>query len=104
MRLRHVIRKEFIQFSKDRRMIPIVFIAPVLQLLVLGHAARHLQRAAHRGAGLSVVVEDYASLHGLAAAYLGRQVDAFHSHFGARGQLDRDHIDGDRLIGQHSPN
>jgi ABC-2 type transport system permease protein len=39
MRLRHVIRKEFIQFRKDRRMIPIVFVAPVLQLLVLGHAA-----------------------------------------------------------------
>ncbi|MBW2262878.1 MAG: ABC transporter permease, partial [Deltaproteobacteria bacterium] len=39
MRLKHVIRKEFIQFSKDKRMIPIVFIAPVIQLLVLGHAA-----------------------------------------------------------------
>ncbi len=39
MTLHHVIRKEFIQFYRDRRMIPIVFVAPVMQLIVLGFAA-----------------------------------------------------------------
>jgi ABC-2 type transport system permease protein len=39
MRLRHVIVKEFIQFRRDRRMLPIVFVAPVFQLVVLGYAA-----------------------------------------------------------------
>lgn len=39
MRLGHVIRKEFIQFGRDRRMIPIVFVAPIIQLIVLGYAA-----------------------------------------------------------------
>jgi len=39
MILGHVVRKEFIQFSRDRRMIPIVIVAPVLQLIILGYAA-----------------------------------------------------------------
>ena len=39
MRLRHVIVKEFRQLRRDPRMIPIIFVAPVIQLLVLGNAA-----------------------------------------------------------------
>jgi ABC-2 type transport system permease protein len=39
VRLAHVIRKELIQFRRDRRMLPIIFIAPVLQLVILGYAA-----------------------------------------------------------------
>lgn len=35
----HIIRKEFIQLRRDRRMLPIVFIAPVIQLIILGYAA-----------------------------------------------------------------
>jgi ABC-2 type transport system permease protein len=35
----HLIRKEFIQFRRDRRMMMLSFIAPVLQLIVLGYAA-----------------------------------------------------------------
>ena len=38
-RIRHLVRKEFQQLRRDRRMLPIVFIAPVLQLLLLGYAA-----------------------------------------------------------------
>ncbi|MDT8297784.1 MAG: ABC transporter permease, partial [Spirochaetaceae bacterium] len=34
-----MIRKEFRQLKRDRRMLPIVLIAPVLQLLLLGYAA-----------------------------------------------------------------
>jgi ABC-2 type transport system permease protein len=34
-----MIRKEFRQLRRDRRMLPIVFVAPVLQLLLLGYAA-----------------------------------------------------------------
>ena len=37
--LRHLVRKEFIQLRRDRRMLPIVFIAPMVQLLVFGYAA-----------------------------------------------------------------
>jgi ABC-2 type transport system permease protein len=37
--LRPLIRKEFQQLRRDRRLLPIVFIAPVLQLLILGYAA-----------------------------------------------------------------
>jgi ABC-2 type transport system permease protein len=37
--LRSLIRKEFQQLRRDRRLLPIVFIAPVIQLLVLGYAA-----------------------------------------------------------------
>lgn len=35
----HLIRKEFLQLKRDRRMLAIVFVAPVLQLLLLGYAA-----------------------------------------------------------------
>jgi len=38
-RVAHLVRKEFLQLRRDRRMLPIVLIAPVLQLLVLGYAA-----------------------------------------------------------------
>lgn len=34
-----IIRKEFIQLRRDRRMLAILFIAPVLQLILLGYAA-----------------------------------------------------------------
>ena len=35
----HIIRKEFLQLRRDRRMLPIIFIAPVIQLIILGYAA-----------------------------------------------------------------
>jgi ABC-2 type transport system permease protein len=35
----HIIRKEFIQLRRDRRMFFIVFFSPVLQLILLGYAA-----------------------------------------------------------------
>jgi len=35
----HIIRKEFIQLRRDRRMFAIVFIAPIFQLIILGYAA-----------------------------------------------------------------
>ncbi len=35
----HIIQKEFIQFRQDRKMFGISFIAPVLQLIILGYAA-----------------------------------------------------------------
>ncbi len=38
-RLTALIRKEFAQFRKDKRMLPIIFVAPVLQLIFLGFAA-----------------------------------------------------------------
>ncbi len=34
-----IIRKEFLQLRRDRRLFPVLFIAPVLQLLLLGYAA-----------------------------------------------------------------
>ena len=34
-----IVRKEFQQLRRDRRMLPIVFISPVIQLLILGYAA-----------------------------------------------------------------
>ena len=37
--LKHIIRKEFQQIRRDRRMLPIIFIAPMLQLVLLGYAA-----------------------------------------------------------------
>jgi ABC-2 type transport system permease protein len=37
--LRHLITKEFIQVRRDRRMLPIIFVAPVVQLIILGYAA-----------------------------------------------------------------
>jgi ABC-2 type transport system permease protein len=35
----HLIRKEFYQFRRDRSMIAIVLVAPVIQLIILGYAA-----------------------------------------------------------------
>jgi len=35
----HIIRKEFIQLRRDRKMFPIIFLAPVIQLVLLGYAA-----------------------------------------------------------------
>lgn len=35
----HIIRKEFIQFARDKKMFGISFVAPVFQLIVLGFAA-----------------------------------------------------------------
>ncbi|HDT12721.1 MAG TPA: ABC transporter permease [Candidatus Aminicenantes bacterium] len=34
-----ILRKEFLQLRRDRRMFPVIFISPVLQLLLLGYAA-----------------------------------------------------------------
>lgn len=38
-RLKALIQKEFAQFFKDKRLLPIIFVAPVLQLVFLGFAA-----------------------------------------------------------------
>ncbi|HEX2616058.1 MAG TPA: ABC transporter permease, partial [Flavobacteriales bacterium] len=37
--LRHLLRKEFLQIFRNKGMLPIIFVAPVVQLLVLVHAA-----------------------------------------------------------------
>ena len=37
--IRSVVRKEFLQLRRDRKMLPIVIIAPILQLVLLGYAA-----------------------------------------------------------------
>jgi ABC-2 type transport system permease protein len=37
--LAFIIRKEFQQLRRDRRMLPLIFIAPVLQIVLLGYAA-----------------------------------------------------------------
>jgi ABC-2 type transport system permease protein len=37
--IRFIIQKEFLQILRDIRMIPIIFIAPVIQLILLGYAA-----------------------------------------------------------------
>ena len=37
--IRHIIRKEFLQFRRDRRMIIVVLLPPVIQLILLGYAA-----------------------------------------------------------------
>ncbi len=34
-----IVRKEFLQLRRDRRLLPVMFISPVLQLLLLGYAA-----------------------------------------------------------------
>jgi ABC-2 type transport system permease protein len=34
-----IVRKELLQVRRDRRMFPIIFVAPVLQLIILGYAA-----------------------------------------------------------------
>ncbi len=38
--LKFLIRKEFSQLRRDRKMIPIIFMAPVLQLIIFGYAAQ----------------------------------------------------------------
>jgi len=35
----HVVRKEFLQIRRDKRMLPIIFFAPIFQLIILGYAA-----------------------------------------------------------------
>lgn len=37
--LGQMIKKEFLQFKRDKRMLPIVFVAPIIQLIILGYAA-----------------------------------------------------------------
>lgn len=37
--IRNLIVKEFIQIRRDRRMLPIIFIVPILQIIILGYAA-----------------------------------------------------------------
>lgn len=39
LRLQALIQKEFAQFFKDKRLLPIIFVAPILQLTFLGFAA-----------------------------------------------------------------
>ncbi len=38
-RIREIMRKEFLQLRRDHRMLPMLFLAPVIQLLLLGYAA-----------------------------------------------------------------
>ena len=38
-RIFHIVRKEFIQIRRDPKLIPILFVVPLLQLLLLGYAA-----------------------------------------------------------------
>ncbi len=49
--IRTIVRKEFLHIRRDRKMLPIVIIAPVLQLVLLGYAAnldvRYLRLAVH---------------------------------------------------------
>ncbi len=35
----HIVRKELLQFRRDRKMVGIAFLAPILQLIILGYAA-----------------------------------------------------------------
>lgn len=37
--IKHIVKKEFIQFSRDPKMFLMVFLAPVVQLILLGYAA-----------------------------------------------------------------
>jgi len=37
--IRHIVRKEFIQVLRDKRMIPPLFLAPIIQLVLFGYAA-----------------------------------------------------------------
>ena len=39
LRLKALIQKEFAQFFKDKKLLPLVFVAPILQLIFLGYAA-----------------------------------------------------------------
>ncbi len=38
-RILHVVKKEFLQMKRDKRMVGMLFVAPLLQLLLLGYAA-----------------------------------------------------------------
>lgn len=38
-RIAHIVRKEFIQLRRDPKLVPILFLAPLIQLLLLGYAA-----------------------------------------------------------------
>jgi ABC-2 type transport system permease protein len=38
-RVFHVVKKEFLQMKRDRRMVGMLFVAPILQLVLLGYAA-----------------------------------------------------------------
>ncbi len=38
-RIREIMRKEFLQLRRDPRLLPILFLAPVIQLILLGYAA-----------------------------------------------------------------
>lgn len=38
-RIGHIVRKEFHQLKRDRRLLTIVFVAPIMQLILLGYAA-----------------------------------------------------------------
>jgi hypothetical protein len=40
----HIIRKEFLQLKRDPRLLPILFISPVMQLLLLGYAVTSTSR------------------------------------------------------------
>jgi ABC-2 type transport system permease protein len=35
----HLIKKEFLQIRRDKRMLPIIFVVPIFQLIILGYAA-----------------------------------------------------------------
>jgi ABC-2 type transport system permease protein len=37
-RINHMVIKEFIQIFRDRKMKPIIFVIPVIQLIVFGYA------------------------------------------------------------------
>ena len=38
-RLRHLMRKEFLELKADPRLFGVIIVAPILQLIVLGYAA-----------------------------------------------------------------
>jgi ABC-2 type transport system permease protein len=48
-RLRHLLKKEFIQLFRDRRLLPLVFLVPVIQLILFGYVVstdiKHLSTA-----------------------------------------------------------
>jgi len=37
-KIKFLVRKEFLQLKRDKRLLPIIFIAPIIQLIVLGYA------------------------------------------------------------------
>jgi ABC-2 type transport system permease protein len=37
----YIIQKEFLQIIRDRMMLPIIFVIPIFQLLILAHAATY---------------------------------------------------------------